>query len=127
MTREELNEIAREAGIEGPERLPNKAAVEEAMKRAAPLRMVSVVDAVEEDLRRIEEREPQLVRSGLAATAFALARDLDNPRNSATSKSMCAKALSEVLDRLLELAPEAPKKDKIDELASRRTARRAAS
>jgi hypothetical protein len=130
VTRDELNELAREAGIESPEKLPNKGAVEEAIEEAEKdtlLREVSVVDAVEADLRRIAERDPELVRSGLAATAFALARDLDNPKNSATSKSMCAKALSDVLDRLLELAPEAPKKDKIDDLSARRAARRAAA
>lgn len=127
MDRAELNERARDLGVEAPEKLPNKGAVEEAITAASPLRQISVVEAVEEDLRRIEERDPRLARSALAASAFALARDLDNPKNSATSKSMCAKALNETMGRLLELAPEAPKEGKIDELRSRRAARRAAA
>jgi hypothetical protein len=58
----------------------------------------------------------------LAASALSLARELDDPRNSATSKSMCAKTLLEILDRLRALH-RAP--DELDELRALRAARRA--
>lgn len=66
-----------------------------------------------------------LERSGLALTALALADELDDDRNSATSKSMCAKALQDILDRLRELAPpKTVRGDAVADLAARRAARR---
>lgn len=62
--------------------------------------------------------------AAIVASAFALARELDD-KNSATSKSMCARALREAMDRLRELAPQTPQTDALDELANRRSARRA--
>lgn len=82
----------------------------------------NVVSAVEADLRELGKRDPKLARSAQAAAALALARELDD-ENSATSKSMCAKALNETMDRLRELAPPERKKDGIDELSARRTKR----
>lgn len=61
--------------------------------------------------------------AALVASAFALARELDS-KNSATSKSMCARALREALDRLRELAPPREKPDRLDELKARRSQRR---
>lgn len=86
----------------------------------------SVVEAVKRDLESLRERDEKLADSALAASAMALARELD-AQNSATSKSMCAKALIETLDRLAELAPPAKEADRVDDLASRRAARRAAA
>lgn len=86
-------------------------------------RLVSVVEAVERDLRALALLDAALAESALAAAALALARELDNPRNSATSKSMCARALTETLDRLRELAPEESKEDRLDELTARRAER----
>jgi hypothetical protein len=63
--------------------------------------------------------------SALAATALALARELDRSGNSATSKSMCARALLDCLDRLRALAAEEPVADRLDDLAARRSARKA--
>lgn len=80
--------------------------------------------ALERDLKEIGRRDKDLAESGLAATARQLARELDNPKNSATSKSMCAKALMEALDRLRALAPPKEAKDRVDDLASRRAKRR---
>ncbi len=60
------------------------------------------------------------------ASALALARELD-VKNSATSKSMCARALREAMDRLRELAPPAERADRLDELAGRRKRRRSAA
>lgn len=78
-----------------------------------------VEKAVRSDLKRIEKLDPELARGGLAASVVALAQEIDNADNSATSKSMCARALREALDRLLELAPPQENDDRIDDLQSR--------
>lgn len=83
----------------------------------------SVVAAVESELAQLGKRDPDLAGSALAATALALARELDG-KNSATSKSMCAKALNETMGQLRELAPESEEADKVDDLAARRKKRR---
>jgi hypothetical protein len=84
----------------------------------------SVVDAIERDLAEMPER----VRgSALAATAVQLAYELQDPYNSATSKSMCAKSLMEALAALRALAPPKRKADDVDEIADRRAQRRAAA
>lgn len=88
---------------------------------------VSVVAAVESDLKEIGSRDSALETCGLAATALALAHDLDDRSNSATSRSMCAKALVDTLDRLWELAPAKDEGSKLDDLSARRAARRAGS
>lgn len=85
----------------------------------------AVVEAVRRDLDVIAERAPGLAQSALAATALALAREIDTPGNSATSKSMCARSLLDTLDELRELAPPPEMKDSLDELSARREARRA--
>lgn len=84
---------------------------------------MSVVEAVERDLTRFtaEARD-----SGLAATALALAGEIDG-NNSATSKSMCAKALVDVMRELRSLAPPAREKDGVDDLIARREKRRGRS
>lgn len=87
---------------------------------------MSVLESVERDLAAVGERDPVLAESGLAAAARQLAREMDGD-NSATSKAMCAKALMEALDRLRELAPAAKAEDRIDELAGKRTKRRASA
>lgn len=89
-----------------------------------PVREVGDVEAaVGRDIRELARRDQKLAKSGLAASAIALAREIDIPKNSATSKSMCARALAETLERLRALAPPAEEADGIDDLASRRTAR----
>lgn len=85
----------------------------------------SVLAAVRRDLEDLAGRDPRLAEGSLAASALALAAALDDPANSATSKSMCARALRESIDRLWELAPPPQTKDGIDDLASRRSKRRA--
>jgi hypothetical protein len=84
---------------------------------------MSVVVAVEQEL---EDLGPVAAGSALAAAALALARELDVP-NSATSKSMCAKALVEVLREVRALAPARKETDGVDELTTRRAERRAAA
>lgn len=89
--------------------------------------MGDVLEATERDIADIAKRDKALAKSGLAATAKQLARELDSQGNSATSKSMCAKALMEALDRLRELAPAEQARGRIDELGTRRAKRRASA
>ena len=87
---------------------------------------VSVLESVERDLAEIAKRDKALAESALAATAKQLACELDAPKNSATSKAMCAGKLIDALDRLRELAPvEDSKGNPVDELGAKREARRA--
>ena len=78
-----------------------------------------VAQAVERDLAKLPE---DLATSGLAALCLALAREIDNP-NSATSKSMCARALLDAQIILRELTPTEEEQDDLDDLAARRSAR----
>ncbi len=81
-----------------------------------------VEEAVARDLKGLGAKA---ARSGLGAAALELARQLDDGDNSATSKSMCAKSLQDVLGVLRALAPAKPEKDRLDELAAQRSRRRA--
>ena len=81
--------------------------------------LVSVVEAVERDLAQLPK---DLAGSVYAASALALAAEMDT-RNSATSKSMCAKELRDTMDRLRQLAPAKKEKDKLDDLSARRAKR----
>lgn len=82
-----------------------------------------VVEAVEKDLVRLPK---DLAGSALAQSALALAYEIQNPFNSATSKSMCTRELREALDRLRALAPVKKERTQLDDLRDRRS-RRAAS
>lgn len=84
---------------------------------------MSVIEAVQGDLERLG---PKAARSGLAAVALALAAELDGD-NSATSKSMCAKSMVDVLRELRLLAPPKLEADDLDDLTARRLARRSAA
>lgn len=83
-----------------------------------------VIDATLGEIREIAKRDKPLAESALAASAVALAYEIQNPFNSATSKSMCARELRETMAKLNELAPAVPKKDALDELKARRATRR---
>lgn len=78
---------------------------------------MSVVDAVERELERLKNE------SADAAVALVLAEALDDPGNSATSKSLCAKALGETMQRLRAQAPK-EKHNRLDDLSARRAKRR---
>ena len=82
-------------------------------------RKLTVVAAVKRDLEAIGALDKALKESALAASALALAAEMDKSSNSATSKSMCARALLETLNRLRELAPVVEEADRVDELAHR--------
>lgn len=88
----------------------------------------SVRASVERELK--EELPARLAKSAIAATALAMAREIDAPANSATSKSLCAARLVEAMDRLHALAAEERQAgSRLDEIAKRREERlgRAAS
>ena len=82
--------------------------------------------AVRRDLHVIGD--PILATGALAMTAIALARSIDAPGTSPTARSMCARALSDILATLSDQAPDAPAADDpIDVLATRRAQRKAAT
>jgi hypothetical protein len=75
-------------------------------------------------LAAIATRDAALAASAGAMAALSLARELDDRANSATSKSMCAKALVETLAELRKRAPaEKQEKSRVDELRERRAKR----
>ncbi len=78
---------------------------------------------MERDIAKIRTLDPALADSTLAASSLALAREIDSEFNSATSKSMCAKALLDTMDRLRELTPVEQEGDALDDLAARRATR----
>jgi hypothetical protein len=85
---------------------------------------MGAVEAVERDLARLGG---DLADSAEAAGALEMARQLDDPSNSATSKSMCQKALMDAMEKLRALAPPRKESDGVDDLATRRAERRAAA
>lgn len=83
--------------------------------------MGRVFDATERELSRLPA---DIADSALAASALELADQLDSRVNSATSKSMCAKAHLDLMNRIRELAPPVEQKGPIDEIKERRERRR---
>ncbi len=81
--------------------------------------------AVARDIAALGELGAELVSDATQATAAALAREIDDPDNSATSKATCARALGETMDRLRALVPAEPpsETDPLDDLSDRRAAR----
>ena len=77
---------------------------------------MSVFEATEAELEKLN------ASGALAATALAMAAEIDG-QNSATSKSMCAKVLMDVLEQLRALAPPEKQEDRVDEIAKRRERR----
>jgi len=72
--------------------------------------------------RQLGRLPKHLAESAEAAAAMALAQGLDGG-NSLTSKSMAAKAHSEILAVLRALAPPEQSEDGLDDLGARRRAR----
>lgn len=86
-----------------------------------------VVDAAMRDVAAIGERDEALGESALAAAVVALAMEVADPYNSATSKSMCVREMREVLEELRGLLPPVKTQDGVDDLARARAARRRAA
>lgn len=85
----------------------------------------SVVEATERDLASLRELDEALADSAFAASALALAYEIEHPFNSATSKSMCARAHREAMTQLRELAPAEKEDDFVDEFSRRLAEKRA--
>ncbi len=87
---------------------------------------LKVVKAVERDLTEIRKRSRSAASSGLAVTALALARALDDPETSATARAACAKELRETMRVLREFLDGAPAKvQPLEEMRQRRATRKA--
>jgi len=84
-----------------------------------------VVEAVRRDLAALKRRDKQLAEGALAQAALALAARIDDPDNSATSVSMCARELRDHMNRIWELAPAETRDNRVDDLSTRREQRRA--
>lgn len=84
---------------------------------------IQAVEAELDEIRRVSEK---VADSALAAFALQMAREMSNPRNSATSKAYCAREARETITRLRELAPVKEEGDQLDELQQRRVTRLAA-
>lgn len=115
--------VTRMSSRRGKELAAKKTSPRKASTRKKP--KATVAAALDRELAELAKRDPKLADSTLAASARAIAAELDDSKNSATSKSMCARALNETLERLYELMPAEEKKDRIDELTKRREQRRA--
>ena len=77
--------------------------------------MSNVLKGLEADLKRLATRKPALLNGALAETARVMAEQLDSD-SSATSKSMCAKQLRDILVDLEALAPAPPKQNNLDKI-----------
>jgi hypothetical protein len=100
-----------------------KPAVEPERSLTELLADLNVETAVRRELERIGARDADLATSGMAANALQLAKEMD-AKNSATSKSMCARALNETLKELKALSPEPVTPDALDEVGKKRIERR---
>lgn len=80
---------------------------------------MSVVAGMKKDLKKLGDPLPS---EAMAAAALVLAAELDG-ENSATSKSMCARSLLELLNRLWQLAPPVADMDGLDEIGAKRAKR----
>jgi hypothetical protein len=73
--------------------------------------------------RELDRLPEDLANGSLAGAALTMARMLDHPKTSATSKSMCAGKLQELVRELHSLAPPVEEADWLDDLAKRRSLR----
>ncbi len=99
-----------------------------AKKPAVSRRRIGPVEkATRHDLAALRKLDPALADGGAAAAAVAMAREIDDGENSATSKSMCTAKLIGILADLRALAPPERKVDSIDRIAAQREKRQAAA
>lgn len=82
-----------------------------------------VESAVRRDLRSLDAG---VRRSGLAESALALARRMDDPEQSDRDAATVARELRSTMAALRAVRPAVQRKDKVDEVAARRAARRGA-
>jgi hypothetical protein len=74
-------------------------------------------------MERLRKRDANLADSSLAASAVAMAFEIDHPFNSATSKANCQARLQEAMRELYALAPAEEKGGKLHDIRDARTAR----
>lgn len=77
-----------------------------------------VVASVERKIGALRALDPEIAEAPEAAAALAMAYEIQHPFNSATSKSMCVRAMSEAVERLRAMAPPEREQDDIDRLAA---------
>jgi hypothetical protein len=85
----------------------------------------TVLTAVDRELAQVAKRDKDLAAGALAATAQALARELDDQDTSATAKAACARELTATMSQIRNLAPKNERQDALDEIGARRAKRRA--
>lgn len=90
--------------------------------------LAAVTDAIRAELAKLKkDGKGELASSALAMSAVQMAKELDDPFNSAHAKSMCAKELQRAVDRLREISGESgdePKDSRLDGLRASRAKRR---
>jgi len=97
----------------------SRSAAESLFELGLPDSPSNLIAAVERDLAELDRRLPGLGDSSGAATALALAYEIEHPYNSATSKSMCARTLNETMTLLRASVPvEEPADDALDLLTA---------
>jgi hypothetical protein len=69
------------------------------------------------------EARPELTETPEAAAAMAAAIELDDPTNSATSKSMMVGRFLDALELLRAMSPDAPEESELDRIRQRREER----
>jgi hypothetical protein len=96
----------------------------------------SVVLATRRELRELDVRKPGIAKSALAATALAMARELDDQENTASGMAACARVFDSTMAALRLQAREArerpteppPKEsDGVADLTARIASRRSGS
>jgi hypothetical protein len=112
-------------GQRGTKRRPPAKKAAEKKKPAASKPIGAVLAGVNRELAALKKLDKDLANGALAATAQALAREIDNADTSPTSKATCARALADTMTALRAMAPKSRPQDGVDELRDRRDARRA--
>jgi len=81
------------------------------------------VDATVAEVERLRGRDVNLANSSLAASAIAMAYEIDHPYNSATSKANCQARLQDAMRELYALAPPEEKGGKLHDIRADRALR----
>jgi hypothetical protein len=90
----------------------------------------ATVKAVRAELRTLDERQPGIKDSALAAGAIAVAKRIDDPDTTAAAAASCLRALERAMTALHARAPDnrpAAPENELERRRAKRAARRAAS
>jgi hypothetical protein len=77
------------------------------------------VVSCEEAVEKFVETHPEVDGTPEAAAAMAAARAIDDPGNSATSKSMMVGRFLDALELMRAMAPEKPEESELDRIRTR--------